>query len=64
MLLETVKVNFKRYLLPSFSVKRHFLELVVNGIGRIRSGLPGHNIVRLNILTSGSLLSDFQQIWF
>ena len=60
MLLETEKMNFKRYLLPSLSVKRHFLGAIVNGIGRTRSGLPGLSIVRLTIFTSGSLLSDFQ----
>ena len=59
MLLETVKLNFKWYLLPSLSEKTLvFLGLFWNGIGSTTSFLPGHWIVRLNIFTSGSLLSD------
>lgn len=64
MLLETVKVNFMRHWLPSFRMKRLFLGSVVNGIGRTRSGLSGHIIVRLTNFTSGSLLSGFQHKGF
>ena len=64
MLLETVKVNFRRNWLPSLRVNILFLESLVNGIGRMWSGLPGHIMVRLNILTSGSLFSAFQQKGF
>lgn len=35
-----------------------FLASEVNGIGRMRSGLPGHMMVRLTIFTSGSLFSE------
>ena len=58
ILLETVKLNLRRYWLPSLRVKRILLELLPNGIGKMRSGRPGHSIVRLCIFTSGSLLSD------
>lgn len=61
MLLETVKENFRRYWLPSLRVKILFLESVVNGIGRMRSGLPGHIMVRLTIFTSGSIFSGLLQ---
>jgi len=40
-------------------MKRLFLGSLVNGIGRTRSGLSEHVIVRLCIFTSGSLLSGF-----
>lgn len=61
MLLETVKENFSLYWLPSLRVNMLFLESAVNGIGKIRSGLPWHIMVRLTIFTSGSIFSTLQQ---
>lgn len=61
MLLETVKENFSLYWLPSLRVNMLFLESAVNGIGKIRSGLPWHIMVRLAIFTSGSIFSTSQQ---
>jgi hypothetical protein len=64
MLLETMKENFSLYWLPSLRMNIVFLESVVNGIGKIRSGLPWHKMVRLTIFTSGSIFSTFQQNGF
>lgn len=61
ILLETLKVNLRRNRLPSFRVNKQVLGFVTNGIGKIMSDLPGDTIERLNILTSGSLLSALNQ---
>lgn len=61
ILLETVKDNLRWYRLPSLRVKSLLFDLVGNGIGKTRSGRPGHRIERLSIFTSGSLHSELQQ---